>query len=308
MVRVEGDDLEIDYEALFGKRVGPRDVLLCYPNSCLTPLFSMFKKIAIGFLVFFAIIAVLIINPFTTIDAGERGVVLRWGAFQGRILQPGLHVITPVMDQVVKMNVQTTRFSIEDSEAYSKDLQVVSIESALLYQLDEAEVGKIYQEIGTNIEGKIIQPSLEAAIKQVIAKYTAEEILNLRAQVQQEIESAVRASIASSHVLVSQYAMVNEKFSSEFEGAIERKQVAEQDAKRAENELKRIRIEADQRVAQAQAEATAIKLQSDAASNEKYVSLKALEVQMEAVRKWDGHLPTSMIPGSALPFVNVPTR
>ena len=268
----------------------------------------MFKKIAIGFLVFFAIIAVLIINPFTTIDAGERGVVLRWGAFQGRILQPGLHVITPVMDQVVKMNVQTTRFSIEDSEAYSKDLQVVSIESALLYQLDEAEVGKIYQEIGTNIDGKIIQPSLEAAIKQVIAKYTAEEILNLRAQVQQEIESAVRASIASSHVLVSQYAMVNEKFSSEFEGAIERKQVAEQDAKRAENELKRIRIEADQRVAQAQAEATAIKLQSDAASNEKYVSLKALEVQMEAVRKWDWHLPTSMIPGSALPFVNVPTR
>lgn len=268
----------------------------------------MLKKIGIGFLVFFAIIAVLIINPFTTINAGERGVVLRWGAFQGRILQPGLHVVTPVMDQVIKMNVRTTRFSIADSEAYSKDLQVVSIESALLYQLDEVEVGKIYQQIGASIEEKIVQPSLEAAIKQVIAKYTAEEILNLRAQVQQEIESAVRASIAPSHVLVSQYAMVNEKFSNEFEGAIERKQVAEQDAKRAENELKRIRIEAEQRVAQAEAEATAIKLQSEAANNDKYISLKALEVQLEAVKKWDGNLPTSMIPGSALPFVNVPTR
>lgn len=268
----------------------------------------MFKKILSGFLVFFAIIAVLVINPFTTIDAGERGVVLRWGAFQGRVFQPGLHVVIPIMDQVVKMNVQTTKFSIDNSEAYSKDLQVVAIESALLYQLDETEVGTIYQRIGTNIEGKVIQPSLEAAIKQVIAKYTAEEILNLRAQVQQEIQEAVRTSVAPSHVLVTQYSMVNEKFSSDFESAIERKQVAEQDAKRAENELKRIKIEAEQRIAQAQAEATAIKLQSDAANNEKYVSLKALEVQVEAVRKWDGHLPTSMIPGSALPFVNVPTN
>ena len=178
-----------------------------------------------------------------------------------------------------------------------------SIESALLYQLDEAEVGKIYQEIGTNIEGKIIQPSLEAAIKQVIAKYTAEEILNLRAQVQQEIESAVRASIASSHVLVSQYAMVNEKFSSEFEGAIERKQVAEQDAKRAENELKRIRIEADQRVP-AQAEATAASI---GCRNEKYV-FKGLRSPDGGSTEVGRALPTSMIPGSALPFVNVPTR
>lgn len=268
----------------------------------------MFKKILSGFLILLAIIIVIAINPFTTIDAGERGVVLQWGAFQGRIFQPGLHVVVPIMDQVVKMNVQTTRFSVENSEAYSKDLQVVSIESALLYQLDEAEVGTIYQHIGTNIEGKVIQPSLEAAIKQVIAKYTAEEILNQRAIVQKEIEDIVRASVAPSHVLVTQYSMVNEKFSSDFESAIERKQVAEQDAKRAENELTRIKIEAEQRVAQAQAEATAIKLQSDAANNDKYIALKALEVQLEAVKKWDGRLPTSMIPGSALPFVNVPNK
>lgn len=267
----------------------------------------MVKKILTGILIFVGIIVLLIINPFTTIDAGERGVVLRWGAFQGRIFQPGLHLVVPIMEQVVKMNVRTIRFSVENSEAYSKDLQVVSIESALLYQLDETEVGTIYQRIGTNVEEKVIQPSLEAAIKQVIAKYTAEEILSQRAVVQKEIEDAVRVAVAPSHVLVTQYAMVNEKFSSDFENAIERKQVAEQDAKRAENELKRVKIEAEQRVAQAEAEATAIKLQSEAANNEKYISLKALEVQLEAVRKWNGELPNSMIPGTALPFVNVPT-
>jgi regulator of protease activity HflC (stomatin/prohibitin superfamily) len=265
------------------------------------------KKILTGLLIFFAVVAVLVINPFTTINAGQRGVLLRWGAFEGTVFEPGLHIVIPIMNQVVKMNVQTNKLTIEGSESYSKDLQVVNIESALLYQLDAKEVGTIYQDIGTTIEEKVIRPSLEAAIKQTIAKYTAEEILAQRAVVQAEIEAAVRISVAQSHIIVTQYAMVNEAFSPAFEAAIERKQVAEQDAKRAENELKTAKIQAEQRVAQAQAEATAIKLQSDAANNEKYISLRALEVQLEAVRKWDGKLPDTMIPGTTLPFVNIPT-
>lgn len=268
---------------------------------------STISKVVIGIVVVAVIVALIIINPFTTVNAGQRGVVLRWGAFEGTVLEPGLHIVAPIMNQVVKMNVQTNKLTIDESESYSKDLQVVKIESALLYQLDAKEVGKIYQDIGTTVEDKVIRPSLEAAIKQTIAKYTAEEILAQRAIVQTEIEAAVRASVAQSHIIVTQYAMVNETFSPAFEEAIERKQIAEQDAKRAENELKTAKIQAEQRVAQAQAEATAIKLQSDAANNEKYISLKALEVQLAAVQKWDGRLPSTMIPGTTLPFVNIPT-
>lgn len=252
-----------------------------------------------------AIIIVLIINPFTTIDAGERGVVLRWGGFEGRVFEPGLHIVIPIAESVVKMDVRSNKYIIEASEAYSKDLQVVNIESALLYQLDPIEVGKIYQEIGTAFEEKVIQPSLEAAIKQTIAKYTAEEILAQRALVQGEIETAVRNSIAPRHIIATQYSMVNESFSPAFEAAIERKQIAEQDSKRAENELKTAKIQAEQRVAQAQAEAMAIKVQSEAANNDKYIALKALEAQVEAVKKWDGQLPQTMVPGASLPFINV---
>lgn len=265
------------------------------------------KKILFGVGILLAIIAVVIINPFTTVNAGQRGVVLRWGAFEGTVFEPGLHIVIPIMNQVVKMNVQTSKLTIEESESYSKDLQVVNIASALLYQLDAKAVGTIYQDIGTNVEEKVIRPSLEAAIKQTIARYTAEEILSQRAIVQSEIEATVRASIASSHIIVAQYSMINEAFSPAFEAAIERKQVAEQDAKRAENELKTAKIQAEQRVAQAEAEATAIRLQSEAANNERYISLKSLEVQLEAVHKWDGKLPGTMIPGTTLPFINIPT-
>lgn len=263
------------------------------------------KKFLIGFLVFVGFIALLILNPFTTIDAGQRGVVLHWGAFEGRVFEPGLHIVVPLAEQVIKMDVRSMKFAIEDSETYSKDLQVVKIESALLYQLDAKEVGKIYQETGVAVEEKVVRPSLEAAIKQVVAKYTAEEILAQRALVQNEIQDAVRTAVADRHIIVNQYSMVNETFSEAFEAAIEQKQVAEQDAKRAENELKTAKIQAEQRVAQAQAEAMAIKLQSEAANNDKYTALKALEVQLEAVKRWNGQLPTTMVPGSSLPFINI---
>jgi regulator of protease activity HflC (stomatin/prohibitin superfamily) len=263
------------------------------------------KKFLLLATVIFGLIVLIAINPFTTVDAGERGVVLRWGAFEGRVFEPGLHLVVPIAESVVKMDVRSNKYTIEASEAYSKDLQVVNIESALLYQLDPIQVGKIYQEIGPAFEEKVIQPSLEAAIKQTIAKYTAEEILNQRALVQDEIEETVRASVLPNHIIVSQFSMVNESFSPAFEAAIERKQIAEQDSKRAENELKTAKIQADQRVAQAQAEATAIRLQSEAANNDKYIALKALEAQVEAVKKWNGQLPQTMVPGASLPFINV---
>jgi len=69
--------------------------------------------------------------------------------------------------------------------------------------------------------------------------------------------------------------------------------------------LQRIKKEAEQRVAQAKAEAEAIKLQSEAANNDKYINLKALEVQKAAVEKWNGVLPTQMVPNASLPFINL---
>lgn len=263
------------------------------------------KKLFITLGIIFAcFIALLIINPFTIVGAGERGVVLTWGAFNGQVFDPGIHLLIPIAQSVVKMNVRTEKLSIDASEAYSHDLQNVKIESALNYNLDPKQVGVIYQQYGMEYEQKILYPNLEASIKQTVAKYSAEEILSKRGDVQTEIEDAFKRSIPTDFT-VTKYALVNESFSPTYEAAIEAKQVAQQNAEKAENELKQAKIDAESRIAQAQAEAQAIKLQSEAANNDKYVNLKALDVQLEAIKKWDGRLPTQMVPGGAVPFVNL---
>ncbi len=245
----------------------------------------------------------LLLNPFVVVDAGERGVVLTWGAFNGDVLEPGLHFRVPLAQSVVKMDVQTQKLEIEASTAYSHDLQNVIIHSVVNYNLDPKEVGVIYQQYGLGAETRILEPNLEAAVKQTIAKYSAEEILSKRGEVTSEIETTFRQSIPSTFV-VTKYALVNETFSDAFETAIEQKQVAKQNAEKADNDLKRVKIEAEQRVAEATAEAEAIKIQAAAIQQQggaSYVNLKAVE-------KWDGHLPAQMIPGGALPFLNLQTQ
>lgn len=264
----------------------------------------MKKLIILIGVVIAAVIAILVINPFTVVEAGERGVVLTWGAYTGQTFDPGLHVLIPIAQSIVKMNVRTEKLQIDESAAYSHDLQNVKITSVVNYNLDPAKVGEIYQQYGHNYEEKILYPNLEAAVKQTVAKYSAEEILSKRGEVQSQIETTFRQSIPEAFT-ITKYALVNETFSDIYEAAIEAKQVAQQNAEKAENELKRAKIDAESRVAQAQAEAEAIRLQSEAASNDKYVNLKALDIQLEAIKKWDGHLPAQMIPGSALPFINL---
>ena len=264
----------------------------------------MRTKLIVGAVIaFVCLILVVILNPFVTVSAGERGVVLNWGAFNGEILDPGLHFRIPIAQTVIKMDVQTQKLEIEASDAYSHDLQNVKIHSVVNYNLDPKEVGVIYQNYGLDAEARILQPNLEAAVKQTVAKYSAEELLSKRGEVTSEIESAFRQAIPNTFI-VTKYALVNETFSEAYEAAIEQKQVAQQNAEKADNDLKRIKIEAEERVAQATAEAEAIKIQAEAIQQQG----GAAYVNLRAVDKWDGHLPNQMIPGGALPFLNLQTQ
>lgn len=265
--------------------------------------FMQIKNIVIVVGIVVAIFLVIALNPFVTVSAGQRGVVLNWGAFNGEILDPGLHFRIPIAQVVVKMDVQTQKLEIEASDAYSHDLQNVKIHSVVNYNLDPKEVGLIYQQYGLDAEARILQPNLEASVKQTVAKYSAEELLSKRGEVTNEIESVFREAIPKTFI-VTKYALVNETFSEAYEAAIEQKQVAQQNAEKADNDLKRIKIEAEGRVAEATAEAEAIKIQAEAIQQQggaSYVNLKAVE-------KWDGHLPNQMIPGGALPFLNLQTQ
>lgn len=88
--------------------------------------------------------------------------------------------------------------------------------------------------------------------------------------------------------------ITNFQFSDTFNTAIEAKVTAEQNALAAKNKLDQVKFEADQRVAQAQGEAEAIKIQAQAIQAQG----GAEYVKLQWISKWDGKLPSTSLGSS----------
>jgi len=240
---------------------------------------------------------IIILNSIAVIPAGARGVVFsQVSGVSDKILGEGIHLITPFVDKVIVIDVKIQR---EDAQAAasSKDLQTVTTSVALNYHLQPDKVRLVYQEIGGDVSQKIIEPAIQETVKAVTAKYSAEELITKRALVRDEIVYILKSKLLKTYIILDELNMTNFSFSGEFAHAIEAKQVAEQKALTAKNDLDRIKVEAQQKVATAQAEATAIGIMADA------LTRNAQLVQYEAVKKWDGKLP--QYTGGAMPFLDV---
>jgi regulator of protease activity HflC (stomatin/prohibitin superfamily) len=245
------------------------------------------------------IVVAFIFSAFVIIDAGERGVVLRLGKID-RVIQPGINFKIPLIDTVVKLEVRTTKEEA-DASAASNDLQVVTSNVAIQYNLIPDEVGKLYEEVGTSYRERIISPAIQDAIKATTANFNAEELITRRNVASEQMEEILKVRLLEAHINVSNVDIVNFNFSSSFNDAIEAKVTAEQDALREENRLRQVEFEAQQKIETAKAEAEAIRIQAQAIQQQggkDYVQLKAVE-------KWNGVLPTQFIPGSTIPFLNL---
>jgi len=252
----------------------------------------------IGFAAVGLFLAITSCSSVYTVDAGERAIVLTWGSVTS-IVDNGLHVKLPFIQKVRIVDVRT-RKAHAPAQAASSDMQRVVTEVALNYHMNPDKLEEIYTKTGLDLEGNLIDPRIQEVVKAVTAKYQADKLLLQREQVKSEIETLLKQSLAPYHIVVEAVQITDFKFSEQYDAAIEAKQTAEQNAQKAKNDLERIKVEAEQKIATAQAEAEAIRIQSEAIKaqgGEGYVQLKAIE-------KWNGQLPT-YTGGGPLPFLQV---
>lgn len=258
-------------------------------------------KGAIGIILTGILAITLLITLFGSIyivDAGERAVLLTWGEVDPQPRSEGLHFKIPIMQTKKIFDVRTQKYVTSASSA-SKDLQIVSTEIAVNYHLQPESVPSVYQTVGAGFEDKLLQPAVQEVLKASTARFTAEELITKREDVKTDIQQRLSERLLSRHVIIEQISITNFDFSAEFNRAIEGKVTAEQNALAAKNKLEQVKYEAEQRIAQATAEAEAIKIQASAIQ----VQGGNDYVRLQAISKWDGVLPR--ITGGVVPFVNV---
>jgi prohibitin 2 len=272
------------------------------------------------------IISIIAVSSVRIVDAGNRGVLVQFGNVDtDASLDEGLHFVVPFRDNVIQMEVRTQKL-VESTTSASKDLQDVSTQVALNYHVNPDRAQVVYQQLGYDYANRVIVPAIQESVKQVTARFNAEELITKRETVKNQIEEQITARLAAYNVIADAMSITDFQFSQLFKSAVEAKVAAQQRALQAQNELRRIQIEAQQNEAQAIGEqkaniarAEGIKQSNVLQAEGEAQAITIIDQQLRnnptylewlKSTRWDGKLP--LVTGGAggqgvTPFIEIPT-
>jgi regulator of protease activity HflC (stomatin/prohibitin superfamily) len=256
----------------------------------------------------------LLFGMFAIVPTGHTGILTTFGRVEDTTLEAGLHFKLPVQEVVVMDN--RTQKSVVDLSCFSSDIQEVSVRYSINYQIQKSDAQNIYKTIGEDYYNVVMQPRIEVAVRSVIAKYTAETLIENRETLSSQITDILLNELSVYNIDVVNTAIEDMDFSDVFTQAVEAKQVAQQEKLKAETEqeqktmeeqaaadrqvitaqanaeVAKIEAEADREVLKIQADAAEYAGQKDAAVNTALAeSLTDILLEYYAIKQWDGQMP-----------------
>jgi regulator of protease activity HflC (stomatin/prohibitin superfamily) len=291
------------------------------PRANPTRLAGLLRLVAIV-LVALVILSVPL-GSFYTVDQKQRVVLLTNGAYSATT-GPGLHFKIPWVQSAVPISVETHTFKYGKVNSYSSDQQPADVDLSVTLAVDPARVADIYAHFGSvdNAVARIVTPAVSQEFKVVFGRYTAASAIQDRAKLNADAFQAIQAAVAGYPELQLKGVQVeNIDFSQQYISSIEARMQAEIEVQKIQQNAQREKVQAeitviqakakaDAVVAQAEAEANATKLRGEAEAAAIRAKGDALKdnpglVALTQAERWNGVLPTTMVPGGATPMLNL---
>jgi regulator of protease activity HflC (stomatin/prohibitin superfamily) len=192
---------------------------------------GMFNSIKGGQIIIIILVVFLVLiassRPWVELGAGERGIVLNFGAVYDKVLSEGIYFRMPIRQEIVLMDVKIHKV-VTDAASASSDLQDVALSVVLNYHIQPTKANLVYQTIGMDFKERMIDPAIQEVMKAVSARYTAEGLITKRPAVSAEMKESLTKRLLLSDIVVDAFSIVSFKFSQIFTEAIKAKQTAEQ--------------------------------------------------------------------------------
>lgn len=253
-----------------------------------------------------ALIALLALSSFVIINPGQAGVISILGKARDGALLEGIHLKPPLISVVDVYDVTIQKFEVP-AQSSTRDLQDLAGRFAINFRLDPTHIVDIRRTQGTlsNLVAKVIAPQTQEAFKIAAARRTAEESITERSALKQDFDVALEERLAKYNIIVLDTSVIDLNFSREFAKAVEEKQIAEQQARRAVYVAQQAEQEAQADINRARGKAEAQKLLAE--------TLKAqggeLVLQKEAIQAWregGAQMPKVLVMGDksgSVPFI-----
>lgn len=258
------------------------------------------KNKIIAVIIIIGICLTVLIECIAIVPAGSRGVITTLGKPEERVYEQGAHFLIPFIQKMHHIDVSVLSARVE-GEAASKDLQTVHTTTLLNYHVLPEQAVSVFINLRNDAERRIVNPALQEAFKSSTAKYTAEELVSKRLEVRNDMINILSEKLSRHGLKINEFSILNFSFSKSFNEAIEAKTTAEQLKLKADRDLQRIQVEAQQKITQAKAEAEALAAQRQQITPD-LLELRRIENERAAIEKWDGKLP--QITSDTAPFIN----
>ena len=219
------------------------------------------SKIAIIVISILLVIGMIILFASTTIvPTGHIGVVTLYQNVQDKYLAAGFHWVKPFVEDVHAVDIRTQKYS-NTVEGSAKDLQIVNITMSINYQIKPEKVTELYAKVGEHYADIILNPALQSSLKASMAQFTAEEMITKRAEVANAITNELNERLEE-YFNISAVNLENIDFTDEYNKAIEAKTTNQQKAEAEKAQLEIIKVQNEQKINTAEAEAKVRELQS----------------------------------------------
>lgn len=285
------------------------------------PVTVTVRRIIVGFIAF--LVLILVSSSWVNIPAGYVGVVFNKaaGGVQQENLGEGWHFRTPLVTYIREYPVALRTFSnIGAGEGTSpNDAGLVTLPTAggqhvdqqisVVYHVDRTKANYVFDQFKgadiDEIEVEFIRRNVQSVATSITGNYDLMAVLGpSKSEIQNKIQETLKVKLSAYGFILDQVNLGYAKTPAAIEAALQSKMQAEQQADQAKYGLQKAEMDARAKIATAEGESKSNALVRQQLSPE-FLRFRSLEVQQKAIEKWNGALPTSMIPGGTVPFINL---
>src|SRR6266550_7845867 len=249
------------------------------------------------------VVLAVVLGSWYTVDQTERGVLLRNGAVIGTA-QPGLGFKVPLIDSVEKISVRTATYTWDKMNSYSFDQQPADLKISVTLRAAPEKVSDLYAKFGRldAAVNQVVSPVVNQQVKVVFGRYTAVKDIKDRGALNSAIKDAIADTLKyDPMIIIESVQLENIDFSANYLHSIEQRMLAEVEVQKLQQNAEREKVQAQITVTQATAKANAVRAEAQA----KALGTNPNLVTLVQAERWNGVLPTTMVPGSSVPFVSV---